>query len=76
MVAGRIEAAIAAGETARLPISRSMPVVVAYWTVFVDEDGTVEFRDDIYGRDAALAALLRDDALPLSRGDVVLACGA
>jgi len=72
----RIEAAIAAGETARLPISRSMPVVVAYWTVFVDEDGTVEFRDDIYGRDAALAALLRDDALPLSRGDVVLACGA
>ena len=61
---------------ARLPMSRSMPVVVAYWTAFVEEDGTVEFRDDVYGRDAALAALLRDDALPPSRGGTVSACGA
>lgn len=72
----RIEAAIAAGETARLPMSRSMPVVVAYWTAFVEEDGTVEFRDDIYGRDAALAALLRAEAPAPSRTDTVSACGA
>ncbi|WP_407948099.1 murein L,D-transpeptidase [Parvibaculum sp.] len=72
----RIEAAIAAGETARLPMSRSMPVVVAYWTAFVEEDGTVEFRDDIYGRDAALAALLRDDAPAPSRTGTGAACGA
>lgn len=72
----RIEAAIAAGETARLLMSRSMPVVVAYWTAFVEEDGTVEFRDDVYGRDAALAALLRDDAPPPPREVTVLACGA
>lgn len=72
----RIEAAIAAGETARLPMPRAMPVVVAYWTAFVAEDGAVEFRDDIYGRDAALAALLQDDALPPSRGSTVSACGA
>ena len=71
-----IEAAMAAGETARLPMSRSMPVVVAYWTAFVEEDGTVEFRDDIYGRDAALAALLRNVVPSSVRGAPVSACGA
>jgi hypothetical protein len=35
-----------------------MPVYFLYQTVFAEADGTVEFRDDIYGRDARLAAAL------------------
>ena len=31
---------------------------VTYLTAWVDEDGTAHFRDDIYGRDARLAAAL------------------
>lgn len=60
----RILAEIEKGQTERLELSRSMPVVVAYWTAYVDEDGTVEFRDDIYGRDATLAGLLRGEDIP------------
>ncbi len=36
----------------RLP--EGIPVYVLYWTAWVDEDGLVEFRDDIYGRDHRL----------------------
>ena len=35
-----------------------MPVYFLYQTAFAEEDGTVQFRDDIYGRDAQLAAAL------------------
>ena len=59
-----IEAAIAEGETKRFELSRSMPVVVAYWTAFASSDGVFHFRDDIYGRDAALAARLRGESPP------------
>jgi murein L,D-transpeptidase YcbB/YkuD len=36
------------------------PVYLLYLTAFTDDDGTVEFRDDIYGRDQDLAAALAD----------------
>lgn len=58
----RIEALIAAEETVAVPIGSPVPVVVAYWTAFVGPGGAVEFRDDIYGRDAALKAALEDKA--------------
>jgi L,D-transpeptidase YcbB len=35
-----------------------VPVHLLYWTVFVDKDGVVQFRNDIYGRDAQLAKAL------------------
>ena len=54
----KIEATIAGGATIRIPLTKAIPIVVAYWTAFVDDDGTVEFRNDIYGRDARLAAAL------------------
>lgn len=53
-----IEKAIEEGATQHIPVNPAMPVDVFYWTSFVDPDGTVEFRNDIYGRDARLAALL------------------
>jgi murein L,D-transpeptidase YcbB/YkuD len=53
-----IDAAIATGQTQRVPLHKSLPVYVLYWTAFVDPDGTVEFRDDVYGRDRRLAQAL------------------
>lgn len=50
--------AIQEGETVRVQLAQEMPVTIAYWTAFVADDGTVEFRPDIYGRDAPLAATL------------------
>lgn len=53
-----IDQAIQDGETVRVQLAEEMPVTIAYWTAFVDDDGTIEFRPDIYGRDAPLAATL------------------
>lgn len=53
-----INAVIDAGETRRVPLAHSLPVYLVYWTAFVDADGGVEFRDDIYGRDERLEAAL------------------
>ncbi len=54
-----LEDTIATGATTTLPVPSPVPVYFAYWTAFVDPDGTVEFRPDIYGRDDRLLAVLR-----------------
>jgi murein L,D-transpeptidase YcbB/YkuD len=43
----------------RLPVSIS--VHVTYQTAFVDKDGKLQVRNDIYGRDKALLAILKSD---------------
>jgi murein L,D-transpeptidase YcbB/YkuD len=47
-----------AERTVRLP--EPVPIQIAYFTAWVGEDGHVEFRDDIYGRDRAMAECLRE----------------
>jgi len=39
-------------------IQNPIPVHVLYWTAWVDEDGSVQFRNDIYGRDEPLKKAL------------------
>lgn len=53
-----IDGAIAEGDTKRVPLAHDIPVYLLYWTAFTDPDGALEFRDDIYGRDARLDAAL------------------
>ncbi len=38
-----------------------VPVNLTYQTAFVDSEGKLEFRDDIYGRDRTLIAILKGD---------------
>jgi murein L,D-transpeptidase YcbB/YkuD len=54
----RIEETIAQGTTVRIKVAYGPPVVMAYWTVFLDGDGQLAFRNDIYGRDARLIAAM------------------
>jgi murein L,D-transpeptidase YcbB/YkuD len=54
----KIEEAMAGDHTFVVHLVRPVAVQVAYWTAFVEDDGTMEFRDDIYGRDRDLARLL------------------
>jgi murein L,D-transpeptidase YcbB/YkuD len=56
----KIDAAILAGRTVRVELTTPVPVIVAYWTVLVDADGTVEFRPDVYGWDRALLQRLSE----------------
>jgi len=55
-----VDQAISAGETKRVYLKSVMPVYLVYLTAFTDDDGTAEFRDDVYGRDQALADALAD----------------
>ena len=55
-----IDQAIAAGETKRVYLKTVVPVYLLYLTAFTDEDGTAEFREDVYSRDNALAEAISD----------------
>lgn len=46
---------IAKRKEQRVQLKTSLPVYLVYFTAWADEDGTVHFRDDIYGHDKALA---------------------
>lgn len=54
----RFDAAQASGETTRVQLGRSIPVRLLYWTAFLDGDGRISFRKDVYGRDDKLAKAL------------------
>jgi murein L,D-transpeptidase YcbB/YkuD len=53
---GRIDGALAVGGTQVVALAQPLPVHFVYDTAWVDEDGTVEFRDDVYGWDKAMPA--------------------
>lgn len=53
--------AIDSGRTVRVGVMRRLRVALLYFTSFVDPDGVVEFRDDIYGRDKRLRLALKGE---------------
>lgn len=53
-----IQAILASGETRVIPLKTTVPVHLIYATAWAEPDGTVQFRDDVYGRDALLQAAL------------------
>jgi len=53
-----LDTAVALGTERTIPLPRAVPVVLVYWTAWVDRDGLSQFRPDIYGRDAAVLRAL------------------
>jgi len=56
--AGSIAKTLDAGRTVNVTLPVKMPVLLAYWTAWVDPQGRVNFRRDVYGQDAQWAAAL------------------
>jgi murein L,D-transpeptidase YcbB/YkuD len=54
----RIAAALNRGREAWVTIPKPLPVHLAYWTAWVDDAGTLQLRDDLYGRDKPLLRIL------------------
>lgn len=54
--AATIQKAIDAGRTQNVTLPTKVPVLLAYWTAWVDPQGRVNFRRDVYGNDAQWAA--------------------
>lgn len=49
------------GQTRNVSLSKRIPVLLAYWTAWVDPQGRTNFRRDIYGQDAQWARALDAD---------------
>lgn len=50
----KIADAMNSGEEKYVKLKNSVPVIITYYTAWVDENGLLNFRDDIYGHDALL----------------------
>ena len=65
---GKLGENIAGNKSTRtLMLERTMPVYMMYWTAWADENGTLHFRDDIYGHDRRLMTGLDRARTPASR---------
>lgn len=53
-----LAAALASGRTRRVDLPRTVPVMLLYLTAFPGSDGALNFRRDVYARDAAVLAAL------------------
>lgn len=51
----KISEAMNSGEEKYVKVKKPIPVVVTYYTAWVDENGQLNFREDIYDHDAKLA---------------------
>lgn len=47
----KIDEAMNAKKEQTVKLSKTVPVVITYYTAWVDENGALNFRDDIYGHD-------------------------
>lgn len=54
----KIDAAMNAGEESIVGLKNKIPVYIGYFTAWVDEQGEINFYNDVYERDERLAALL------------------
>ncbi|HEY8958009.1 L,D-transpeptidase family protein [Chitinophaga sp.] len=54
----KIDEAMNGNKEKYVTIKEKVPVFIVYFTAFVDSDGRLNFRDDVYGHDKKLAASL------------------
>ncbi|WP_167013710.1 murein L,D-transpeptidase [Chitinophaga sp. Cy-1792] len=54
----KIDDAMNAGKERYVTLKDRVPVFIGYFTAFVDSDGRLNFRDDVYGHDEKLARTL------------------
>ena len=52
----KIEEAMSRDEQKFVRVKDPIPVIITYYTAWVDDNGQLNFRDDIYGHDSSLAA--------------------
>lgn len=63
--AAEIKAAMLSGKETYVRLKEKRPVSIGYFTAWVDTEGQLHFREDIYGHDARLAAELFEGATVL-----------
>ena len=59
-----LDATFAAQKTRRIPLSQPVPIFLDYRTAFVDDDGRLNLRNDLYGHDTDGTLLFTRKGLP------------
>ena len=59
MERAKVQSALAGKRTQRLNLANPVPLLMAYWTASVSPSGRIDYRNDVYDLDAALARALR-----------------
>ena len=54
----KIKKAMNKGEESYVRLKAPVPVVITYFTAWIDRDGLLNFRNDVYGHDERMAGLL------------------
>jgi len=54
----KIDAVVAGGKNTVVNLKTKIPVYIVYLTTFVNKDGSINFREDVYGRDKIEAEAL------------------
>ena len=57
----KIQEAMHAGSEQFVRIKNPVPVLITYYTAWIEPDGTLRFAEDIYGHDAALMSRMFDN---------------
>lgn len=58
----RITRTLESGRETTVRLDRPLPVHLLYWTAWVDDQGRIQYRRDIYQRDQALISALNSDS--------------
>jgi L,D-transpeptidase YcbB len=73
--AGQLDALLASRTERWIKLDRPLPIYILYFTAWVEEDGTVRFHHDVYGRDGQLEQQV-EERLEDAPGRVAAAAGA
>lgn len=60
----KIDSAMNAGKEKFVKINDPLPVMITYYTAWVDDNRTLNFRSDIYGHDGQIASKMFEDPQP------------
>lgn len=66
----KIRTAMNSGKEEYVKVSPPMPVVITYYTSWVDENGKLHFREDLYQNDARVGQMLFDNPVTLERSSL------
>jgi murein L,D-transpeptidase YcbB/YkuD len=60
--------------TQTVAVAEPLPVFLLYWTAFAGADGTMHFRDDIYGHDSEMIAALSRPGRDMQQASLATGC--
>ena len=69
----RVESTFDAGDDNHLALDQHIPVYITYFTLRVNEDGSISTFNDIYGHDSRMTAALSGKYIPDTWSDEVMA---